>query len=120
MLLTAACSSAGPYSSPYALVESGSRSAVRKELPVLINEVDGVSTLDPRYPGPITPGKHRVRVYFPLSTGAYDKRVRELEIDAQPCTRYRIVAAYENLTHVEWKPVIYPEPIGECLERRPS
>jgi hypothetical protein len=116
--LTAACANGGIYDSPYALVESGSRSAVRKEFPAAINAVDGRSTLSARrYATTITPGRHRVDVYFSVSTGAFYKNYRTIELDAAPCTRYRIVAAYQNLTHVEWTPVIYPEPIGECAAK---
>jgi hypothetical protein len=117
LAFTTACASA-IYDSPYALVESGSPSAVRKELPAAINAVDGRSTLSPRrYSTPLTPGKHQVDVYLSVSTGAYYKNFRTIELDAAPCTRYRIVAAYQNLTHVEWTPVIYPEPIGECAAK---
>jgi predicted ATPase len=113
-----ACASGGIYDSPYALVESGSPSPVRKELPAAINAVDGRSTLFARrYATAITPGRHQVDVYLSTSTGALYKQYRTIELDAAPCTRYRIVAAYQNLTHVEWTPVIYPEPIGECAAK---
>jgi len=39
--LIAGCAAGGPYDEPYALVEGGMRSAARKELPVIINAVDG-------------------------------------------------------------------------------
>jgi hypothetical protein len=105
------------YDERYVLVESGMRSAVRKELPVLIHAVDGQITFSPRYPTPLKPGKHLVDVYFSTGVGAPDKQWRALELDAAPCTRYRVVARYTNLTHVEWEPVIYPEPIGECVAK---
>lgn len=57
-VLTAACAAVGPYDEPYALVESGSRSAVRNEFPARINTVDGKSVLDPKYPAPLQPGAH--------------------------------------------------------------
>ena len=108
---------AGPYDQPYALVESGWRSAVRKELPVSISRVDGESTLDRRRSAPITPGEHRIDVYLPLKAGATTKKYRIVELDAAPCVRYRIVARYDNLTHVEWTPVVYSEPLGECEKK---
>jgi hypothetical protein len=119
-VLTAACTTAGPYDEPYALVEGGIRSALRKELPAAISAVDGRSTLRTRYATALTPGRHRVDVYLNVSTGPFYKHYRTIELDAAPCTRYRIVAAYQNLTHLEWIPVIYPEPIGECAARFPS
>ena len=117
LALATACAGPGTYDAPYALVESGARSAVRKELPAAINAVDGRSTLSPRYATALTPGRHRVDVYLSVPTGAFYKQYRTIELDAAPCTRYRIVAAYQNLTHPEWAPVIYPEPIGECAAR---
>ena len=116
-LCLAACTTPAIYSEPYALVESGTRSAVRKELPVIINAVDGQITFDPRRPTPLKPGKHLLDVYFSTAVGAYAKQHRAIELDAAPCTRYRIVARYGNLTHVEWVPVIYPEPVGECAAK---
>ncbi len=113
--LAAGCAALGPFGTPYALVEIGPISATRKELPVIVNAIDGDSTLNPRRPGPIKPGKHQLEVQFSTRDGPYWKRMRMVELDAQPCTRYRIVAQYTNLTNVEWEPVIYPEPIGECL-----
>jgi len=50
-------------------------------------------------------------------TGAPEKHVRTLEIEAAACTRYRIVAHHTTLVHVEWAPVVYPEPIGECTAK---
>ena len=123
LALAAACSTTGTYDEPYALVEGGMRSAVRKEFPVLVNAVDGETTLSPRrYPTLLKPGKHAIEVYFSTDSvaGSPNKHHRTIDLDAAPCTRYRIVARYENLTHVEWTPVIYPEPIGECIAKFPQ
>lgn len=111
------CAAVGPFDEPYALFETGLRSAVRKELPVIINSVDGKYYRDPRRPGPFKPGKHVLEVHFTTALGPSWKHRKTVEIDADPCSRYRIVARYDNLTHVEWTPVIYPEPIGECVAR---
>ena len=108
--LVAGCAGNGPY----ALFESGDRSAVRKELPVQITAIDGESPMSGRVREAVKPGRRVVDVYLPAAVGPYSKQWRQLRIDAEACTRYRIVAAYENLTHLEWTPVIYPEPIGEC------
>jgi len=123
LALAAACATGGTYDEPYALVEGGMRSAVRKEFPVLVNAVDGETTLGPRrYPTPLKPGKHVIDVYFSTDSvvGSADKHHKTIDLDAAPCTRYRIVARYQSLTHVEWEPVIYPEPIGECLAKFPQ
>jgi hypothetical protein len=120
-LLTAAgCAAVGPFDQPYALVEIGPISAARKELPVIVNAIDGESTLDPRRSGPIKPGKHQVEVQFSTRDGPFWKRMKMVELDALPCTRYRVVAQYTNLTNVDWKPMIYPEPIGECVAKFPQ
>jgi hypothetical protein len=116
LTLTAGCAAVDTYDGPYALVEPGMRSAPRKELPVIIHAVDGQITLNPRYPVPLKPGKHVVEVQFSTGSvvGPSERHRRTLDLDTAPCTRYRIVARYQSLTHVEWTPVIYPEPIGEC------
>ena len=105
----------GYYDPPYALVESGFGSPLRKELPVVIQAIDGETTIYARASGPIKPGRRVVDVYLGTRVGPYWKQLRQVEIDADACTRYRIVAGYQNLTHIEWTPVIYREPIGECL-----
>jgi hypothetical protein len=119
-VLSGACTAVGPYDEPYALVQSGYRSATRKEFPAIINTVDGKSMLDPRYPAPLKPGAHVLEVYFSMTVGPHFKQYRTLHLDAAPCTRYQIVARYDNLTHIEWAPVIYSEPIGECVAKFPS
>jgi len=117
VVLTAACATTGTYDEPYALVESGYRSFLRKELPITVNAVDGETTVNPRYPPPLKPGRHMVDVYLNTRVGPFYKQYRTLELDVAACTRYRIVAWYTNLTHIEWSPVIYPEPIGECIAK---
>lgn len=121
LLLSALASlpaSAGLYDQPYGLVESGRRSDVRKELPVVIGSVDGVSTRNPRYSDPIAPGRHRVQVNFSTGSTPTPRGFRYLDLDIQPCTRYRVVAAYQNLVHLgSWEPRVMIEPIGECVAR---
>ena len=113
--LAAAPAAAGLYDEPYALVESGRRSDVRKELPVVINSVDGKSTRSPRYSDPIAPGMHRIQVNFSTSSIPTLRGFRYLDLDLKPCTRYRVVAGYQNLVHLaSWEPRVYIEPIGEC------
>lgn len=108
---------AGPYDQPYAIVESGDASEVRKEARLAISKVDGKSTRNPRKSDPIAPGKHTVTLHFESARGLFRPASLDLEIDLQACTRYRIVAMYENKTGGEWKPKVYSEAIGECLRK---
>ena len=114
-VLAALPSFAGQYDEPYGIVETGRRSDVLKELPVSINAVDGVNTLRTRYSQPISPGRHQVQVIFASDRLTTSKAYRYLDLDIQPCTRYRIVAAYQSRVNLSsWEPKIYVEPIGEC------
>ena len=115
LLATAAL--AGPYDQPYALVESGSKSDVRKEVPAAVTKIDGVSTKNPRKSDPIPPGPHKVTVAFESAKGQVGERERVLDMNLEPCTRYRVVAKVENATRPEWEPKVYPEPIGECRKK---
>lgn len=109
--------SAGPYDQAWSTVESGDNSEVRKESRVAISKVDGESPKNPRKGDPLTPGKHKVRVSFDTGRTVVADNFRELDMDLQPCTRYRIVASYTNKTSPEWKPTVYTEPIPECRKK---
>jgi len=50
--------------------------------------------------------------------GPFYKQYRTLELDVAACTRYRIVAWYTNLTHIEWSPVIYRSPSASARKVR--
>ena len=113
LLVTVFPALAGPYDQPYALVESGWRSAVRRELPIYLHTVDGKAPVNKRR-SDLSPGKHQIDVYLPTRVGPTTKQHRIVEIDAAACMRYRIVAHYDNLTHIEWTPVVYSERVGEC------
>jgi len=108
---------ADAYDQPYAQVASGYRSLVRKEMPVAIASVDGIATRNLYRTDPLAPGRHRVQVYFAAGRPTTAKAFREVEIDMQPCTRYRIVANYRLLIHSDWEPKVYLEQIGECSDR---
>ncbi|TMH85011.1 MAG: hypothetical protein E6H45_10175, partial [Betaproteobacteria bacterium] len=54
-LVAAGCAAVEPFDGPYALVEVGYTSAARKQLPVIVNAIDGDYLLNPRS-GPIKPG----------------------------------------------------------------
>ena len=101
-----------------AFIEPGPRSETRRELPVLVNGLDGQVLLKYRAPIPVKPGRHTVDVYFSsgVVAGGAEKHRRTLEIDAAPCTRYLIVARYTHplTTSAEWEPVVYPEKIADC------
>jgi hypothetical protein len=123
--LSAGCASeaidedAPSYDQPYALIEPGMASQVRRENPVLIHQVDGQIPVSRKYGIPVKPGKHSVVVHFASGTveGNAEKYQRTLDLEAAPCTRYRIVAHHTGPAHMQWEPVVYPEPIGECSKR---
>jgi len=108
---------AGPYSQPYALVEGMDKSAVKEEMPAAITQIDGKSTRNVRKSDPIEPGKHTITVRF--TTGrvaqAPAEESRELQMDLEGCTRYRIAA--RRVDSVNWEPKVYSEPIGECVKK---
>ena len=107
---------AGMYDQPYAIVESGAQSDVRKEAALAITQVDGKNVRRGRS-DPIAPGKHTITVHFETARGNFRPETMDLEIDLQACTRYRIVANYEVKIGPDWKPKIYTEPIGECVKK---
>ena len=108
---------AGMYDQPYAIVESGDASEMRKEARLAIGKVDGKSTRNPRKSDPIAPGKHNITLHFESARGNFRPASLDVEIDLQPCTRYRIVASYEVKMGGDWKPKVYSEPIGECVKK---
>jgi hypothetical protein len=89
---------AGMYDHPYAIVESGDASEVRNEARLAISKVDGKSTRNPRKSDPLAPGKHNITLHFESARGLFRPTSRDVEIDLEPCTRYRIVANYEAKT----------------------
>ena len=106
-----------PYAEPYAFFEPGVNSTTRKEAPAFIHTVDGQQPVSSRYSIPVSPGKHVLEVYFSSGNvaGSPEKHRKAIDIDAAPCTRYRIVARYTSLVNPsDWEPVVYSEVIGEC------
>jgi hypothetical protein len=108
---------AGPYSQPYALVEGMDKSTVKEEMPAAITKIDGKSTRNVRRSDPIEPGKHTVTVRFTTARVAQGpaEESRELQMDLEGCTRYRIAA--RRVESVNWEPKVYSEPIGECVKK---
>ena len=116
-LLTALSAIAGPYDQPYAVVETGAAAEARNEGRVSIRKIDGRSTSDPRRSDPIEPGKRTISIGFQSSRGMFRPQSLDIQLDLEPCTRYRIVANYTNKTSPEWKPVVYTEAIPECKKK---
>jgi hypothetical protein len=116
-LLTALSATAGPYDQPYAIVESGAAAEARNEGRVTIRKIDGESTRDPRRSDPVEPGKRTITVGFQSSRGMFRPQSLDIELNLEPCTRYRIVASYESTSGPTWTPKVYPEPIAECRKK---
>ena len=117
LALFALAAVAGPYDQPYALVEAGDPNATREEFRPAITQVDGKSTRNTRKSDPIEPGKHRITVRFETARVQQSPAdvVRDVEMDLEACTRYRIVARRTDGTN--WEPKVYSEPIGECKRK---
>jgi hypothetical protein len=108
---------AGPYDQPYGLIESGDRSPTRKQEPVAISRIDGQTTRNPRRPDPVAPGWHSVGVSF-ASARVVGDQSKTIEIEVQPCKRYRVAAAYQTTVGGKWEPVVAAtEDIGECRRK---
>lgn len=108
---------ANQYKEPWAIVEAADRSQVREEFPPAITQVDGESTRNPRRSDPIAPGKHVITIRFETGRVAQapSEVSREVQIEAEACTRYRIAARRTGGTN--WEPKVYSEPIGECVKK---
>lgn len=116
-VLASAPAAAGPYDQPYGLIESADRSQTRKEEPVAISRIDGQSTRNPRRPDPVPPGKHSVEISF-ASARVVGDQLKTIEIDVQPCKRYRVAAQYQTAVSGKWEPIVAStEDIGECRRK---
>jgi hypothetical protein len=116
-VIAAAPAGAGMYDQPYAVVETGAPSDARKEARLAISKVDGKSLRNPRQSDPLAPGKHVISLHFASARATFRPETKDVEIDLEPCTLYRIVASYEIKTGPNWKPKVYSEPIGECRKK---
>jgi hypothetical protein len=109
---------AGPYDQLYGAIESGDRSQTRKHETVAISRIDGKSTNNPRRPDPVAPGKHAVEISFTSARAVVGDALKTIEIDVQPCKRYRVVAQYHTSASGKWDPVVQSvEDIGECKKK---
>lgn len=115
--LAAGSASAGPYDQPWSEVEPGDNSDVRKEARLSITKVDGATPLNRRRSEPLAPGKHVVTVSYTTGSGVKHDPIRELQLELDACTRYRIVAQYESRMGNDWSPKVYAEPIAECIAK---
>ena len=113
----ASATAATQFKEPWAIVEGGDESKVRKEFRPAITQIDGHSTRNTVRSDPLPPGKHVVTIRFETGRVAQapSEVTREVEIEAEACTRYRIVAA--RTTGTNWEPKVYSEPIGECKKK---
>ncbi|QJR16173.1 hypothetical protein [Usitatibacter palustris] len=115
--LFASAALAGPYDQPWSIVESGDRAETKKDATVAITKVDGKSTRSTRKSDPIEPGKHVITVSYETANSISTDRYREMTMDLEGCTRYRVVARYVTRMDPKWEPHVYPEPIPECVKQ---
>ena len=109
---------AGLFDEPYGRIESGDRSVARRHETVAISRIDGVSTRNPRRPDPVAPGKRAVEISFSSARVTVGNQLQTIEIDVEPCKRYRVVARYNNPASGQWEPVVQAvEDIGECRRK---
>lgn len=117
LAFAALCATAGTYDRPWAIVEGADPSSVRNEFRPAITQIDGRSTRDTRESDALEPGKHQVKIRFEtgrVSQGSGEVE-RLLELQLEPCTRYRIAA--HRTTGTQWEPKVYEEKIGECARK---
>jgi hypothetical protein len=110
---------AGLFDQPYGRIETGDRSSVRQQEPVGINRIDGVTTNNTRRPNPVAPGKRSVEIVFAGARVPTNSQIQTMEIDVEPCKRYRVVAHVPNRANSgNWQPVVQAvEDIGECKKK---
>jgi hypothetical protein len=118
LLVLAACATPLPYDRPYAeVVVDPIRAADPNVIPVIVNRVDGETSLYPER-AVVAPGPHTVTVDVPPRKGFHRATQAELVIDAAPCTRYYIAARLATPVTQEWTPIVRSsEPIGECVRK---
>ena len=107
------CASAG-YDKPYAIIETGVTQDVNRQLPVIIERIDGSSPMRGHNPPPVEPGRRVVEL---SSVGRSNAKslVQTVIVEAEPCKRYRLAAQYDSRLDLEWQPVLqWAEDIGEC------
>jgi hypothetical protein len=119
LVLAQPAGAAGMFDEPYGRIEPGDRSVNRRHEPVSINRIDGVSTRNTRRPDPVAPGKRSVEISFAATGVPTNSQLQTMEIDVEPCKRYRVVAHVPNrAASGHWEPVVQSvEDIGECRKK---
>jgi hypothetical protein len=74
--------------------------------PTVITHVDGQTVMLRTDPVMVTPGPHLIQLVAAPTAGFRFARVRELQIQVEPCRRYYIVARRENRLQQDWDPAI--------------
>jgi hypothetical protein len=92
--ISAACvlaAQAGPYDQPWSLFEADNRSPTADTKPATVMKIDGKNVPLGRN-NVVSPGKHTVELSIPGPRGMSNPKRDTIEIDAQPCVRYRFAA----------------------------
>ena len=118
--MIAASAWAGLFDQPYALVESGDRKPAQQEDVIGLSRIDGKSPRNPRRSDPLPPGRHSIQVHYSSARAAVIvDDLQTIELELEPCKRYRIAAKYEaDYVSGKWAPVVQKvEDIGECKRK---
>jgi len=108
---------AGPYDQPWSLLEADNRSPTADTKPATVMKIDGKNVPLGRT-NVVAPGKHTVEVSIPGPRGMSNPKRDTIEIDPQPCVRYRFAAKRSSPTDNDWKAFIgHEEPVGECRKK---
>jgi len=115
VLLSASAAIAGPFDQPWAIITTDrSPSADYRQLPVIVNRVDGVNADTQLNRSIVQPGLREVTIDVPPRKG-FPATQHTFMLTAEPCTRYNVAAELKTTTGQEWKPVVRSqERIGEC------
>lgn len=118
--IAAACvlaAQAGPYDQPWSVFEADNRSATADTRAATVMKIDGKNVPLGRN-NVVAPGKHSLELSIPGPRGMSNPKRETLEIDAQPCTRYRFSAKRSSPTDNDWKAFVSTEePVGECRKK---
>jgi len=108
---------AGPYDQPWAVFEADNSSPTADTKPATVMKIDGKNIPLGRN-NVVLPGKHVVELSIPGPRGMSNPKRDTIEIDAQPCVRYRFAARRSSPTDNDWKAFVgQEEPVGECKKK---
>jgi hypothetical protein len=116
--LVAPAALAGPYDQVYSIITTETApTSDHLLLPVIVNRVDGESTMSDNR-AVVPPGRHEVVMDVPPRKGFHVATQETLVLETLPCVRYYMAARLDNAVGQNWKPVIrYQEPITECQRK---